>query len=71
MSADLKLGTVEGFSITGRAQVRLDGAADAINMNRPKNLDLIKGDRVVCAYIRGIYIVILAILNGGASNGEQ
>lgn len=68
---NLKLGTVEGLSLTGRALVKLDGAADAIAMSRAKGLTVSAGDRVLCAYISGVYIVMLAILRGGEDNGNQ
>ena len=71
MTGDLKLGTVTGLSITGRALVKLDGAADAIAMSRAKGLTVSAGDRVLCAYISGVYIVMLAILQGGVDNGNQ
>lgn len=68
---NLKLGTVTGLSLTGRALVKLDGAADAIAMSRAKGLTVSAGDRVLCAYISGVYIVMLAILRGGEDNGNQ
>lgn len=71
MTGDLRLGTVEGLSLTGRALVKLDGAADAIAMSRAKGLSVSAGDRVLCAYISGVYIVMLAILRGGEDNGNQ
>lgn len=71
MTGDLKLGTVTGLSLTGRALVKLDGAADAIAMSRAKGLTVSAGDRVLCAYICGVYIVMLAILRGGEDNGNQ
>lgn len=71
MTDNLKLGTVEGLSLTGRAMVKLDGAADAIAMSRAKGLTVSAGDRVLCAYISGVYIVMLAILRGGEDNGNQ
>lgn len=71
MTGDLRLGTVTGLSLTGRALVKLDGAADAIAMSRAKGLTVAAGDRVLCAYISGVYIVMLAILRGGEDNGNQ
>ncbi len=71
MTGDLRLGTVTGLSLTGRALVKLDGAADAIAMSRAKGLTVSAGDRVLCAYIGGVYIVMLAILRGGEDNGNQ
>lgn len=68
---NLKLGTVTGLSLTGRALVKLDGAADAIAMSRAKGFSVSAGDRVLCAYISGVYIVMLAILRGGEDNGNQ
>ncbi len=57
---DLRLGTVMAME-DGLPRVRLDGAGVGILMRAARGATFSAGDRVLCAYISGVYIAILPI----------